>query len=902
MKKITRTLCMLLIACMGTAVQAIAQVNYMEGWDAGGSTSESPYDAGWRTTDVNVTWNDCDPINPDYYQYRDNLSVGRVFIHPQNASIFSFPVNGLKAKTFYQFSCSSAKMSGNQTRPTTFAINTAKDGTGSVLGSDNHSALKWDKHTNHSFRFVSVNAGNYYMTWQTENSDGDRSLAWGFNVVELGEALTAIFNTDGGNPVNPQYLLSGANEMVTKPADPTREGYIFKGWYSDSYCTEEYDFASPVTVDVIIYAKWQDIKEELKALVVTANGLLTGGTEKGQTYLNGFITAAQTVIDKASATVDEVTLAFNNLTTAIAAYQDASLKDLSINGNIIAGFSANVYQYIYSLSPADTEIPVVTVAISAECADYVITPAVQLPGNTTIMVTAGNGTTQTYTINFAIDYMSGWDADGLDKSPADAGWYTTDETITWTTGDLNGMGYKYQYRDNLAKNGNTEKIGRVFIHPTNHAVFSYPLVGLKAGKAYTFTCTSATMNGDGRSTVFSVNTANDGNGVTLGQDSRIATKWENTTDYCFSFIVPVDGTYYLIWQTKNEGAGDRSFAYGFKVLETTISASNVSTFPDNALIAMSELKLEGDFTADNITALNAKLGANNVLTSVDLTKATVATDAVDVFAALNPNTLKYFVDGATVPAAWTNTVIGNTAVTITLTDGYNFNNVKAFTTSAIAYKRTFAKGWSTFGLPFAMTDISELGSVEKFSEVKDNTIIFDAATEIIACNPYLINAENEAEKIFSATNTEVPVTVAEAGIFNTTFNELTATEAEGKFILTDEGEVQKFSAATTETTIPAFRAYITIAESEPDAVYNVEHKSNDPNVINNTKADDRHLIVYSPVSGTIIIDAATDQEIMICSIDGRLVRKVIVAGGESKTINDLAKGIYLVNNQKVVIK
>lgn len=892
MKKITKTLCMLIIACMSTAVQAIAEeVNYMTGWDAGGDVTKSPGDAGWETTDASVKWT-ATPGSGDAYQYRDNLGIGRAFMHPANHAIFSYPVNGLKAKTFYQFNCSSAHMNG--TCPTTFAINSTSDGSGMILGLQTKDAAKWDSKTSYSFKFAVPTDGKYYLTWQTRDK-GDRCIAWGFNITELGAALTVTFNTDGGNSIDPQYLLSGANETAIKPTvEPTKEGYIFKGWYVNKECTTEYDFTSPVTTDITIYAGWQDIKTELRTLITTATSLLTEGTEKGQTYLNGFISAAQTVVDNASAEIQDVTAAFNNLTTAITVYQDASLKELSVAGNAMTGFSATVYQYTYSLALSATDVPVVTANVIAECADYVITPAAQLPGNTTIVVTAGNGQTQIYTINFIINYMSGWDADGTNKTPGEAGWLSTN------TGNWNGLdGMQHCYRDDIKYNSFA---GRTLTTDYSAYVYAYP-VTLTGGKTYKFTGRIGAINGGSNPASFNIdiNTSADRvDGVSLAARTYSIQQTTLNTYLEISFFVPVTGTYYFTFEGTT---GCRGLLANLALVELpAISASNISTFSNDALIAMSELKLEGDFTADNITALNAKLGVNNVLTSVDLTKATVATDAVDVFAALNPNTLKYFVDGATVPATWTNTVIGNTAVTITLTDGYNFNNVKAFTTSAIAYKRTFAKGWSTFGLPFAMTDISELGSVEKFSEVKDNTIIFDAATEIIACNPYLINAENEAEKIFSATNTEVPVTVAEAGIFNTTFNELTATEAEGKFILTDEGEVQKFSAATTETTIPAFRAYITIAESEPDAVYNVEHKSNDPNVINNTKADDRHLIVYSPVSGTIIIDAATDQEIMICSIDGRLVRKVIVAGGESKTINDLAKGIYLVNNQKVVIK
>ena len=45
------------------------------------------------------------------------------------------------------------------------------------------------------------------------------------------------------------------NKLV-KPADPTREGYTFAGWYADEACTEAYDFSAAVTANMTLYAKW----------------------------------------------------------------------------------------------------------------------------------------------------------------------------------------------------------------------------------------------------------------------------------------------------------------------------------------------------------------------------------------------------------------------------------------------------------------------------------------------------------------------------------------------------------------------------------------------------------------------------------------------------------------------
>lgn len=68
------------------------------------------------------------------------------------------------------------------------------------------------------------------------------------------QAHRVKFDTQGGSSINDQTPASGS--AVAKPADPTREGYTFAGWYTDAACTKAYDFATAVTADMTLYAKW----------------------------------------------------------------------------------------------------------------------------------------------------------------------------------------------------------------------------------------------------------------------------------------------------------------------------------------------------------------------------------------------------------------------------------------------------------------------------------------------------------------------------------------------------------------------------------------------------------------------------------------------------------------------
>jgi len=73
------------------------------------------------------------------------------------------------------------------------------------------------------------------------------------------DTFSIDFDSNGGTSI--VHIVAEYNSTIAEPITPTKLGYTFATWYSDSDLTTIWNFESDtVTKDMILYAKWDEQK------------------------------------------------------------------------------------------------------------------------------------------------------------------------------------------------------------------------------------------------------------------------------------------------------------------------------------------------------------------------------------------------------------------------------------------------------------------------------------------------------------------------------------------------------------------------------------------------------------------------------------------------------------------
>lgn len=106
-------------------------------------------------------------------------------------------------------------------------------------------------------------------------------LILGVCLVACGEedevSFTVTFDTQGGSEVAP--IIIGSGNAITLPENPTKEGYIFDGWYIEKELLNKFVEIQTISDNITLYAKWACDHTPVTDAEVDADCENTGLTE-----------------------------------------------------------------------------------------------------------------------------------------------------------------------------------------------------------------------------------------------------------------------------------------------------------------------------------------------------------------------------------------------------------------------------------------------------------------------------------------------------------------------------------------------------------------------------------------------------------------------------------------------
>ena len=170
--------------------------------------------------------------------------------------------------------------------------------------------------------------------------------------AELRKRFKVTFDSQGGSIVSDQYIEKDGK--VTRPTNPTKEGYDFIGWYKEASYSTQWDFdTNTVTGNMTLYAKWNNgthiqykIKHYKQNIVDDDYTIESGDTQTLYGTTNGPITVTPKAytgfeydhMDPASPTIEA-----DGSTVVKVYYNRKQIKvTFNLNGGNIGGNTGDV--------------------------------------------------------------------------------------------------------------------------------------------------------------------------------------------------------------------------------------------------------------------------------------------------------------------------------------------------------------------------------------------------------------------------------------------------------------------------------------------------------------------------------------------------------------------------------
>ena len=135
-----------------------------------------------------------------------------------------------------------------------------------------NSAEFWNGNNACSFTMIALDFDNkYYESQSTEiisvkklysltlENDLNAGTITTVGSVYKPQSFVVEFNLNGATGKIPTQTVSATTALNYPSVIPTRNGYVFRGWFEDAACTKLYNFSQTINADTMLYAGWQEI-------------------------------------------------------------------------------------------------------------------------------------------------------------------------------------------------------------------------------------------------------------------------------------------------------------------------------------------------------------------------------------------------------------------------------------------------------------------------------------------------------------------------------------------------------------------------------------------------------------------------------------------------------------------
>lgn len=178
------------------------------------------------------------------------------------------------------------------------------------------------------------NNGYPYIVY-SDGASGNKATVKAYAKVN---EFVVTFNSNGGTEIEKQYVAYNGKAEI--PAVPQKEGYIFENWYKDEELTQVFDFNTPITSNITLFAKYTAIPTAPTAeltLSIEGNGSVvdwTSGSTKS-------FELGSTITLNAIAGEDSTFLYWKNSNNRVVSKNSEYAFELASNENLTAVFIDN---------------------------------------------------------------------------------------------------------------------------------------------------------------------------------------------------------------------------------------------------------------------------------------------------------------------------------------------------------------------------------------------------------------------------------------------------------------------------------------------------------------------------------------------------------------------------------